>query len=66
MNRPHTTIYEPLEVYEVTLYEVHDPNKAQNVATFTSRGEAEAYAASINSYAGLTTPAIIKEDKHNG
>jgi len=65
VNRPHT-IYAPLEVYEVTVYEVHDPNKAQNVATFTSRGEAEAYAASINSYAGLTTPAIIKEDKHNG
>jgi len=65
VNRPHT-IYAPLEVYEVTVYEVHDPNKPQNVATFTSRGEAEAYAASINSYAGLTAPANVKEDKHNG
>ena len=65
MNRPHT-IYAPLEVCEITLYEVHDPNKAQNVATFNSRGAAEAYAAAINSYAGLTTPATIKEHKHNG
>jgi len=65
VNHPHT-LYAPLEVYEVTVYEVHDPNKAQNVATFTNRGEAEAYAATINSYAGLTTPATIKEDNNNG
>lgn len=54
----------PVEVYQITMWEVYDEVTARVIATFECRVEAEAYAATIN---GTQTPDdTSKECCQNG